>query len=370
MPALLEAARPDVLLLELPADVSSWLPWLGHPQTQAPVALAVSVTGRSEETLAFYPFADFSPELAAVRWCVARGVPVHAVDLEIGAQAPEREAEPGARARARRAGDDESDAEDAEDEDGDDAEEAEAPAPLAAVCAALGVDDPAALWDVLVEARAPGSTPEALRRAALLAGWLMRVDSPDLRERDALREARMRAGLDAATAAGFSRPVAVIGSFHAAALDGRHDAGRSVSRGPPTRRASSPPVTGALLPYAFEMFDERSGYPAGIRDPRWRQRIFEALRGTLGETARGRPGRSRRAHGRDAGGRGPVHAAQAPCGRPAGRPRGGPHGARSGGSARAARPEPAGAARRAWRPRWGKASPWAAGACWRARWTR
>lgn len=275
MPALLEAAQPDVLLLELPADVASWIPWLGHAQATAPLALAVSVTGRSEETLAFYPFADFSPELAAVRWCLARGVPVHAVDLEIGAQAPERDAAPEPEAQ-------EDDAESDEDYD-DDAEEPEAPAPLAAVCAALGVDDPAALWDALVEARAPGSTPEALRRAALLAGWLMRVDAPELRLRDALREARMRAGLDAATAAGFTRPVAVIGSFHAVALgsDTTHD---------PFPRAPHTPgklaaVTGALLPYAFEMFDERSGYPAGIRDPRWRQRIFEALRGTLGESS-------------------------------------------------------------------------------------
>lgn len=274
MPALLEAAQPDVLLLELPADVAAWIPWLGHAQATAPLALAVSVTGRSEETLAFYPFADFSPELAAVRWCLARGVPVHAVDLEIGAQAPERDAAPEPEAQ-------EDDAE--SDEADDDAEEPEAPAPLAAVCAALGVDDPAALWDALVEARAPGSTPEALRRAALLAGWLMRVDAPELRLRDALREARMRAGLDAATAAGFTRPVAVIGSFHAAALgaDTTHDPFPRAPHAPGKLAA----VTGALLPYAFEMFDERSGYPAGIRDPRWRQRIFEALRGALGESS-------------------------------------------------------------------------------------
>jgi hypothetical protein len=38
------------------------------------------VSARGEE-LGFYPFADFSPELAAIRWARARGVPVHAIDL-------------------------------------------------------------------------------------------------------------------------------------------------------------------------------------------------------------------------------------------------------------------------------------------------
>ncbi|MFE6994305.1 DUF5682 family protein, partial [Streptomyces pharetrae] len=33
------------------------------------------------------------------------------------------------------------------------------------------------LWDRLVEATAPGSPPEALRRAALLTGWALREDA-------------------------------------------------------------------------------------------------------------------------------------------------------------------------------------------------
>ncbi|WP_199579662.1 DUF5682 family protein, partial [Streptomyces sp. CRB46] len=62
VPGLLDRAAPDVLLVELPAEMQEWLPWLGHEETRAPVALAAASTetGRGP---AFYPFADFSPEL-------------------------------------------------------------------------------------------------------------------------------------------------------------------------------------------------------------------------------------------------------------------------------------------------------------------
>jgi Mg-chelatase subunit ChlD len=268
MPALLAAARPDVLLLELPADVQGWVEWLAHPEAQAPLALAVTATGGAEELPGFYPFADFSPELAAVRYCAANGIPVRAIDLPAGA-APLPE--PAADTPDTPDGAEDPDAAgDADEPDG-------GPSWVAAVCARLGVDDPGALWDALVEARAPGSTPEALRRAALLAGWLLRLDAPALRARDARREAYMRAGLAAALAEGFTRPVAVIGSFHAAAL---LDADSCDPFAAERWRAPEPPpgpVTASLLPYAFELFDDRSGYPAGIRDPRWRQRLFEVL---------------------------------------------------------------------------------------------
>ncbi|MEE3920839.1 DUF5682 family protein [Micromonospora sp. BRA006-A] len=60
IPALLDAAAPDAVLVELPADMQPWLPWLAHPDTHAPVALAAA-DGDEGGPLAFYPFADFSP---------------------------------------------------------------------------------------------------------------------------------------------------------------------------------------------------------------------------------------------------------------------------------------------------------------------
>ncbi|WKD30701.1 vWA domain-containing protein [Streptomyces xanthophaeus] len=80
VPALLDASGADVVCVELPAEFQPWLEHLADPETVAPVALA----GTGEDgRLAFYPFADFSPELAAIRWARAAGAAVICCDLPL-----------------------------------------------------------------------------------------------------------------------------------------------------------------------------------------------------------------------------------------------------------------------------------------------
>ncbi|MFG2340684.1 DUF5682 family protein [Streptomyces yangpuensis] len=228
VPALLDASGADVVCVELPADFQPWLEHLADPETVAPVALA----GTGEDgRLAFYPFADFSPELAAVRWARRSGAAVLCCDLPLsdpgwtpgrpvphpspptdGPDAPPRAgdttansasgtgpaaastpAAPEAAAAPRRAG---------SFADG-----------LTAAGTGRDGDD---LWDRAVEVLAPGCTPEAVRRAALGVGWALREDGP-VPDRDLAREAHMRAVI-ADAAAGGHRVAAVIGSFHAPAL--------------------------------------------------------------------------------------------------------------------------------------------------------
>ncbi|NEA11093.1 hypothetical protein G3I27_23440, partial [Streptomyces sp. SID10692] len=164
LPALLDAADPDVLLVELPAEFQPWLGWLAHEETEAPVALAaVPADGpgagpAGERGPAFYPFADFSPELVALRWAARNGVPAVACDLPLadrawaegGDGAPTPAPAPGA-VSAPASG--------------------EGRGLSAALRSRLTGRDGDDLWDRLVETGAPGSTPEALRRAALLTGW-------------------------------------------------------------------------------------------------------------------------------------------------------------------------------------------------------
>ncbi|MFF1510062.1 DUF5682 family protein [Streptomyces sp. NPDC058326] len=318
VPALLDAAAPDVLLVELPAEFQPWLGWLAHEETEAPVALAaVPADGpgpgsAGERGPAFYPFADFSPELVALRWAARNGVPAVACDLPLAdrvwadggpvtpAPAPVPGAGPGpvgegyglsAVLRSRLTG-----------RDGDD------------------------LWDRLVEAAAPGSTPEALRRAALLTGWALRHEAEargGVQGTDLAREACMRGHVAEALANG-RRPAVVVGAFHTPALlpsasgpaGGPAPAapGTSVSGllggqapGTPSVSVSGPaggpapaapavsvavPVPGAgghlngaagvaactvsLIPYTYPLLDSRSGYPAGIRDPEWQHTVLDA----------------------------------------------------------------------------------------------
>ncbi|GAB1332447.1 DUF5682 family protein [Streptomyces sennicomposti] len=346
VPALLDEAEPDVLLVELPTEMQPWLPWLAHEETRAPVALAAAPSdgsGGGGEGPAFYPFADFSPELAAVRWAARRGVRVVACDLPLADRAW---------GEGRRA--------------------AGAPAAgpgLADVLRARLTGRPGDdLWDRLVEAAAPGSPPEALRRAALLTGWALRADAASaggVPELDLRRERWMRARLAEATARG-ERAAVLVGAFHAPALVGRTDGENGEDAPPvtvigdrstpavagrPPKEASSEPTSGApaadaptahtpttvsspadtptadtptadtptadvpgvaalpvpdaggraasvpaagedaaavgggartggwatsLIPYTYALLDERSGYPAGIRDPEWQDMVLHA----------------------------------------------------------------------------------------------
>ena len=252
VPALLDAAGTEVVCVELPVDFQPWLTHLGAPGTLAPVALAgAGADGR----LGFYPFADFSPELAAVRWARERGVEVVCCDLPMAdarwhAEVPER------------------------------AEAPAHPAPISfaqALTAAGTGRDGDDLWDRSVEVLAPGCAPESLRRAALGVGWALRQDaesSGGVPMVDLAREAHMRETI-ALAATGGRRVAAVIGAFHAPALAHGADGQERTSAGAALPTEPSSVVT-SLVPYAFDLLDSRSGYPAGIRDPRWQQAVFGA----------------------------------------------------------------------------------------------
>ncbi|QFQ95361.1 VWA domain-containing protein [Streptomyces phaeolivaceus] len=331
VPALLDASGADVVCVELPADFQHWLPHLAAPGTLAPVALAGASEGGR---LGFYPFADFSPELAALRWARERGVEVVCCDLPMSDPAwtmdgpasnggrPGADVDgPGAagadRSGATAAGDGSAPAGGDGSATGTETRSAVAegiagagPTAFAAALTAAGTGrDGDDLWDRCVEVLAPGCAPEAIRRAALGVGWALRRDAESaggVPSVDLAREAHMRDTI-ARAATGGRRVAAVIGAFHAPALtdvtgvdtdpagtggsDGTESSGATGASGPVSApRAGGtvsgargaglvgehPPVVTSLVPYAFDLLDSRSGYPAGIRDPRWQQAVFTA----------------------------------------------------------------------------------------------
>ncbi|MGW6561066.1 DUF5682 family protein [Streptomyces hydrogenans] len=257
VPALLDAAEAEVVCVELPADFQPWLEHLADPETVAPVALAGTGEGGR---LSFYPFADFSPELAAVRWARARGAEVVCCDLPLG--------DPGWSGTDERA------------EDAGPGAGPEGPGRRSfadALTAAGTGRDGDDLWDRAVEVLAPGCAPEAVRRAALGVGWALRADAV-VPATDLAREARMRRVI-AGAAAGGRRVAAVIGAFHAPALTaecGPADGPEPAGDVPAARVAAPEAAVTSFVPYSFDLLDSRSGYPAGIRDPRWQQAVYEA----------------------------------------------------------------------------------------------
>ncbi|MGW7595720.1 DUF5682 family protein, partial [Streptomyces rubiginosohelvolus] len=78
--AALDTAHPRAVLIEGPPEGDALLPLAADEEMRPPVALlahAVDDPGRA----AFWPFAEFSPEWVAIRWALARDVPVRFIDL-------------------------------------------------------------------------------------------------------------------------------------------------------------------------------------------------------------------------------------------------------------------------------------------------
>ncbi|BFO18672.1 hypothetical protein SHKM778_50600 [Streptomyces sp. KM77-8] len=248
VPALLDEAKPDVLLVELPAETQEWLPWLGHEETRAPVALAAAPgegDGGRRSTRSPTSRPNWPP-CAGQSGTASRSSPATC-------RSPTA---PGPADAGPRGG-------------------TGAPGLAAALRTRLTGRAGDDLWDRFVEATAPGSPPEALRRAALLTGWALREDavaSGGVPELDLRREAWMRARLAEATAGG-ERAAVVVGAFHAPALV-RRDAGEEDAAPPadPHRTVWNT----SLIPYTYALLDERSGYPAGIRDPEWQDMVLRA----------------------------------------------------------------------------------------------
>ncbi len=259
MSTLLDEFSPQAILLEMPPDFQSWMSFLGRDELEAPVALAAC---GETQLLSFYPLADFSPELAAVRWAAKHGVPVIACDLDLvsmqSLEFPDASHD--------------QDAPLALDDSGEPEPEVLSRDELVSVLLArTGSRDTGDLWERLVETPAAQSSPEMIRRAGLLFGWAIRHSSGGPTPRDAHRESAMRDAIAAAP----KRSAAIIGAFHAAALLPEPI---RWSKPNPIAKPKKPAVqpTTSLVSYSFAQLDQRSGYPAGVMDPVWQQTMLAA----------------------------------------------------------------------------------------------
>ena len=178
---LLDTFQPKCILLEMPSDFSDWIEHLADEQTVAPVAISAADPNGN---ISFFPLADFSPELAAIRWASKHRVPIVPFDLSAGAQVVE--------AKRERL-----------DQSIDNWIEQQQSSELAACSSSSKSllqrlldrtysEDTGQLWERLIETPGMMSEPESVRRAALLFGWAVREDRSNIPPRDLLRESAMR----------------------------------------------------------------------------------------------------------------------------------------------------------------------------------
>ncbi|MER5692788.1 DUF5682 family protein [Streptomyces mirabilis] len=267
--AALEAATPEVVLIEGPPEADALIPLAAEKDMRPPVALLAHVVdepGRS----AFWPLAEFSPEWVAIRWALEHGVLARFIDLPAThTLAWGNEEEKGA----------------TEEEKG--AEEVGASDrsvdtdvridPLAVLAQTAGHDDPERWWEDVVEHRGGagvGADPFAPFTALEEAmGALREVHGVGGHDRDVVREAYMRLQLRAAQRE-FGDEVAVVcGAWHVPALRQKPSvaADRALLKGLPKAKADM-----TWVPWTHRRLSRVSGYGAGIDSPGWYGHLFAA----------------------------------------------------------------------------------------------
>ena len=76
----LDAARPELVLLEGTSDLNGQMQWLCHPETKFPAAIMAYTKTPPVRTI-LYPFAIYSPEIQAILWANEHGVECRFMDL-------------------------------------------------------------------------------------------------------------------------------------------------------------------------------------------------------------------------------------------------------------------------------------------------
>lgn len=72
--------KPDLVLIEGPANANDMLPWFCHKQTRLPIAILSYTTQKPLHTL-LYPFAQYSAEYQAISWAYEHNIPCRFMDV-------------------------------------------------------------------------------------------------------------------------------------------------------------------------------------------------------------------------------------------------------------------------------------------------
>jgi hypothetical protein len=245
--------QPDVVLVELPADVEPVLRWIGEAGLVPPVALLGYVVAEPARA-AFAPLASFSPEWQAIAWANANDVPVHAIDLPLAVTLARPYEAPA-----------------------DLVSELAPPDPIRDLAAAAGDPDPERWWEDVIEHRGDGAPAfDAVAEAMTIARHGFVPAAAEVQ-----REAHMRRAIRAARRAGHERIVVICGAWHVPALDldanlPGADAVANVSVDAATLRGlAKTKVAVAWVPWTHERLTARSGYGAGVDSPGWYHHVFD-----------------------------------------------------------------------------------------------
>ncbi len=278
--AALDAFRPDMVLLECPADGEAALSTLHDPALVPPVALLLHNLKQPGQAT-FLPFAEFSPEWQAVRWCQREGAHVRCFDLPMALRFAKEEL--GMKNEKLTENDEVVPEEDAEPEAvpvPDDNFSFLIPNsqlthdPVAYLARLAGYADSEQWWETHLE-HAPGNADTFALVLELMTALRAESQRPETAE-TLLREAYMRETLRATLAQGYPRVAVVCGAWHAPVLtdpDFRQKEDKALLKG-----LKKAPVEATWIPWTYERLSTSAGYGAGVLSPAWYELLFATPR--------------------------------------------------------------------------------------------
>lgn len=257
----LEAQPPALLLVEGPPDADEFIAQAALAGMTPPVALLIHRLDDPRQSV-FYPFAEFSPEWQAIRWALARGVPVRFMDFPwqhrlalrdetTNASEPMPDASPAAETR--------------DDEIRRD--------PLRVLAEADGYSDSERWWNDRVEERGAAS---GMFTAILEAMTAVRTELalPETLE-EQRREAWMRRVIREAQREVLGEIAVVCGAWHAPALANppKVSADNELLKNLPKCK-----IGATWVPWTYARLCFASGYGAGIASPGWYEHLWHHRR--------------------------------------------------------------------------------------------
>lgn len=298
--------QPRAVLIEGPATACALIPAMIDPATKAPFAVyysyddtAGAVSEEKEKYRCYYPFLDYSPELAALRTGDAQGAQVAFIDLPYGDILAASQEGKG----MRQEGDKSS--------YNDDYLLARS-AYVRRLCEKTGLRGFDEFWEKYFELEGLSQDSETWFENLLTYCRQARESTPpeELREegclareaymaRNILEKARELAQAEQKAADAHSRILVVTGGFHTPALAQRLKESGGGAEDLPQKLVSGKDQGVYLMPYSMEAADALNGYASGMPFPGFYQEIWEHVQeqGEDGEKAemsgQGRTKRSR-----------------------------------------------------------------------------
>jgi hypothetical protein len=258
---------PDMILVEGPPDANNLIHFLGHPEMIAPIAMLVYVPDEPKLG-AFYPFANFSPELQAIRFALENDIAIRFMDLPLTHLMAIRKQEIEA-SKAKMEPETEEELPPSEEEAP--SQEAQIRSdPLGELAKGVGYQDGERWWEHMVENRQNDSE---IFTALLEAMTALREEGiVSQHPTEELREASMRRILRQAKKEGYQRIAIVCGAWHSPALAGVSD--EKTDEGL-LANLPSIAVDATFTPWTHSRLTMWSGYGAGIWSPGWYQHLWE-----------------------------------------------------------------------------------------------